>query len=49
MSKKTSKKTYTVREPGQSYWWQGKNKAEAKRELKKAQAAGLKNAKIIEE
>lgn len=42
-----SKATYTVREPGMSYWWQGSTKREAKRELRKAKDAGLTRAIIV--
>lgn len=41
-------KTYTVREPGASYWWQGKGLANARAALRSAKAAGLTRAEIIE-
>lgn len=44
-----SSKTYTVREPGMSYWWQGTSKRQAKRELRLALAAGLSRSVIVQE
>lgn len=41
--------TYTVREPGCSYWWQGNRKGEARKALRSAHAAGLSRATIYVE
>lgn len=41
--------TYTVREPGHAYWWEGYTIRQARKALREAHNAGLSRARLYRE